>query len=126
MMNSPALQTIKQHADKYFLHTEKILDIGCGPGDITLEIAKRTREVYGTDISEGMIEVAKQKALKQNITHIHFIRTDLSDISFAKRMKRKLLASQHLRVTHSLPIIICRSPTIQGAVGRFSLDHAVG
>jgi ubiquinone/menaquinone biosynthesis C-methylase UbiE len=38
-MNSPALQTIRQNANKYFTSTDKILDIGCGPGDITLEIA---------------------------------------------------------------------------------------
>ena len=81
-MNSPALQTIKQNADKYFNPTDNILDIGCGPGDITFEIARRAKLVYATDISEGMINSAKKKAAEQNINNIKFIRTNLNDKSF--------------------------------------------
>lgn len=82
MMNSPALRTVRQNAGKYFTSTDKILDIGCGPGDITLEMARKTQEVYATDISEGMIGVAKQKAIIENISNIHFIQTDLFDMEF--------------------------------------------
>lgn len=81
-MRSPALTTIKQNAYKYFTPTDKILDVGCGPGDLTFEIARKTQEVYATDISEGMIEAAKNKAFKQNINNIQFFRSDLNDISF--------------------------------------------
>ena len=81
-MNSPALQTVKQNAGKYFTPTDKILDIGCGPGDITFEIARQTKEVYATDISEGMIGAAKQKAIDKNITNIEFIQTDLFEMKF--------------------------------------------
>ena len=81
-MNSPALQTIRQNADKYFTPTDKILDIGCGPGDITFEIARKTQEVFATDISEGMIDAAKQKAVGQNINNIKFFRTDLFNKNF--------------------------------------------
>ena len=81
-MNSPALQTVKQNAGKYFTPTDKILDIGCGPGDITIEIARKTKEVYATDISEGMIGAAKERAINENITNIQFIHTDLSDMKF--------------------------------------------
>ena len=81
-MNSPALRTIKQYADKYFTPTDMILDIGCGPGDITFEIARRTKFVYATDISEGMINSAKYRAVEQNISNAKFIRTNLIDKSF--------------------------------------------
>ena len=81
-MNSPALQTMKQSADKYFTPTDKILDIGCGPGDITIEIARKTQLVYATDISGGMIKAAEQEAVKQNIYNIQFFRTDLIDANF--------------------------------------------
>jgi len=81
-MNSPALQTIKQSADKYFAPNDMILDIGCGPGDITFEIARKTQLVYATDISEGMIKAAKQEAVKLNISNIQFIKTDLIDTNF--------------------------------------------
>lgn len=46
----------------------KILDICCGTGGVSLELAKRGAEVTGIDISQGMIEqaIAKAETLKQN------------------------------------------------------------
>ena len=81
-MNSPALQTVRRNADKYFKTTDIVLDFGCGPGDITFEIAQKTHEVYATDISAGMIEAAKEKAREKSINNIKFIRTNLSDGKF--------------------------------------------
>ena len=48
---------------------DKVLDVGCGTGDLTLEakkIAGSIGEVYGTDASPKMIEQAQQKALRTN------------------------------------------------------------
>ena len=59
-----------------------MLDIGCGPGDITFEIARRAKMVYATDISGGMITSAEQKAAEQKINNTTFIRTDLRDDNF--------------------------------------------
>lgn len=81
-MDSPALQNIRRNADKYFKSTDIVLDFGCGPGDITLEIAQNTQMVYATDISAGMIEAATEKASEQSINNIKFIRTNLSDGKF--------------------------------------------
>ena len=81
-MNSPALQAVRQNADTYFKPADKVLDFGCGVGDITCEIARNTQEVYATDISEGMIEAGKQKAYERSINNIKFIRTNLFDGKF--------------------------------------------
>ncbi|MFC5467006.1 class I SAM-dependent methyltransferase [Lederbergia graminis] len=40
---------------------EKILDIGCGTGDLTYEISKSGANVTGMDFSKDMIEQAKKK-----------------------------------------------------------------
>ena len=48
----------------------KVLDVACGTGDFTIEIAKKVAkgsEVIGVDISEGMIAVGKEKIAKSNI-----------------------------------------------------------
>ena len=81
-MNSPALQSVRQNAGNFFKPNDTVLDFGCGPGDITFEIARQTQQVYATDISEGMIEAAKQKAGEQNISNIQFIKTNLFDGNF--------------------------------------------
>ena len=40
---------------------ERILDLGCGTGDLSNEIAKRGATVVGIDLSEPMIKMAKSK-----------------------------------------------------------------
>jgi 2-polyprenyl-3-methyl-5-hydroxy-6-metoxy-1,4-benzoquinol methylase len=81
-MNSRALQYVRQNTGNYFKPIDTVLDFGCGPGDITFEIARQTQQVYATDISEGMIEAAKHKASEQNIRNIRFIKTNLFDGNF--------------------------------------------
>lgn len=51
-----------------------ILDIGCGPGEWTLEIARRFPDsrIVGIDISERMIEYARYIAREQDIPNIQF------------------------------------------------------
>lgn len=81
-INSPALLAVKQFSDNYFKSTDTILDFGCGTGDITLEIARKTLKVYGIDYSEGMIDAAIQKTKGQNSKNVDFLNTDLFDINF--------------------------------------------
>lgn len=50
---------------------ETLLDIGCGPGTICLQVAERLKHVYGLDYSAGMLAVAQRRAkvMKQdNVT----------------------------------------------------------
>lgn len=40
---------------------DRMLDIGCGPGVYTDKLAERSNNLYGVDISEEMIAIAKKK-----------------------------------------------------------------
>lgn len=49
----------------------KVLDVACGTGDFTIEIARKVApgsEVLGVDISEGMIAVGQDKMAKAGIS----------------------------------------------------------
>lgn len=46
---------------------EKVLDVGCGTGNYTIELAKRGADVIGIDSSEEMLAWARIKAQKANI-----------------------------------------------------------
>ena len=46
---------------------EKILDIACGGGALSLKIAEKSCEVYGVDISEDTINSAKRLAEREKI-----------------------------------------------------------
>ena len=48
----------------------KALDVACGTGDFTIEIAKAVAngsEVIGVDISEGMMEIGRKKIMKAGV-----------------------------------------------------------
>ncbi len=45
----------------------KLLELGCGAGNITLWLAQKGYEVYGLDIAPAAIKWAREKASKENI-----------------------------------------------------------
>ena len=59
----------------------RILDIGCGTGRHSIELAKRGYKVVGIDLSESLLERAKEKALKENLT-IDFQKYDARNLPF--------------------------------------------
>jgi len=46
----------------------KILDIGCGPGELVLDLARSFNNIYGIDISEEMIRIARDKMDNHNLS----------------------------------------------------------
>lgn len=43
---------------------QKILDLGCGPGDLSFELVKRGANVVGVDSNEELLSVARNRGLK--------------------------------------------------------------
>lgn len=65
---------------------EICVDLGSGKGSDVLRMAEKTGEkgfVYGIDISEGMLEKARQNAEKFGVKNVNFIRCDLEKIELA-------------------------------------------
>lgn len=58
----------------------KILDMGCGAGRHSVELAKRGFQVTGLDISEGMLTEARKLAAAANV-NVKWIHADGSDWS---------------------------------------------
>jgi 2-polyprenyl-3-methyl-5-hydroxy-6-metoxy-1,4-benzoquinol methylase len=61
----------------------KILDVGCGTGRHSIELKTRGYETVGADLSESMLQRAKEKAKIQNID-IEFIIADARNLPFNK------------------------------------------
>jgi ubiquinone/menaquinone biosynthesis C-methylase UbiE len=52
-------------------HNKKVIDIGCGPGETTIYIAKKYGcHVTGVDIMPEMIKQAKKNAIKEKVDHL--------------------------------------------------------
>lgn len=61
----------------------KILDIGCGTGRHTIELTKRGYNVVGVDLSESLLQRAREKAEEQNLK-IDFQQQDARNLPFNK------------------------------------------
>ena len=61
-----------------------VLDVGCGTGDLLLNIKNNCQEamMHGVDISPKMIAIARQKAEECGYKNIYFIEGDLKKITF--------------------------------------------
>ncbi len=62
----------------------KILDLACGHGRISIELAKLGYKVTSLDYSKHFIEIAKADAKKQGIK-VDFIRKDMRKLNFVKK-----------------------------------------
>jgi ubiquinone/menaquinone biosynthesis C-methylase UbiE len=49
-----------------------VLDIGTGTGEIPLSLSSEVKEFQGIDLSNSMINIAKEKILKSKITNVSF------------------------------------------------------
>lgn len=59
----------------------KIIDVGCGTGRHAIELAQRGYSVTGIDLSESLLERAREKASQNNLK-IDFMRHDARDLPF--------------------------------------------
>lgn len=61
---------VLEHADAG--DDETVLDLGCGTGAIALGLAENAGRVVGRDISEGMMDQAREKAAKRGLENVEF------------------------------------------------------
>lgn len=65
-----------------FDRQKNIIDIGCGTGRHSIELARRGYKMTGIDLSDSMLERAKEKALSQNLA-INFQKHDARKLPFS-------------------------------------------
>jgi len=59
----------------------RILDIGCGTGRHSIELAKRGYSVTGVDLSNSMLKRAREKAIEQKV-NVDFKKADARSLAF--------------------------------------------
>ena len=63
-----------------FEKEDELLDVACGTGELSVFCAKRIKRVHSIDISEGMIELAKENARASGLDNITFECHDVEHI----------------------------------------------
>ena len=90
-----------------FAARKSVLDFGCGVGRLTIPLAKQFEHVTAVDVSNGMLETAKQNCLERGVTNVDFVRSDdsLSQITGKFDFIHSYLVFQHIPVRRGESII---------------------
>jgi len=88
------IETVVKHISKRTIEVEgsffipylkpsmRVLDLGCGPGSITLGIAKKVSSVIGHDQDSKSLQIAKDAAKEENVTNVEFIEGSITKLPF--------------------------------------------
>ncbi|MFS8531957.1 class I SAM-dependent methyltransferase [Sphaerobacter thermophilus] len=69
-----------EHLDAAFHPGDRVLDLGCGTGEDAVRLAQRGIDVLATDVSAGMIAVAREKAADAGVAErVHLAQVDLRE-----------------------------------------------
>lgn len=106
-------------AELHFNGTEKILDLGCGDGSLTSQLADLVPDgrVIGVDASSGMIRTAKQIG-KSNL---EFLLLDINALDFADQFDLIFSnAALHWILDHERLLENCYRALVPGGAIRFN------
>ncbi|HEX7490070.1 MAG TPA: class I SAM-dependent methyltransferase [Candidatus Limnocylindrales bacterium] len=62
-----------------------LLDLGCGTGRHSVELARRGYEIVGVDISEGMLERARRRATAEGAKGTTFLLGDIQNVQLDRQ-----------------------------------------
>lgn len=93
-------QSILANIDLSLKSNFKVLDIGTGTGIIPFSIYSKVSSIIATDISVGMIRVAKDKQIELNIENIDFQVQDSYFINFPDKSFDLVIASNLLHLLY--------------------------
>lgn len=75
-------------------HNGPILELACGGGRATKELAKRGYEIYGLDASEPMLKLATEEIRKLSVGEgkVHLIRGDMTNFEIKRKFSFVFIA----------------------------------
>jgi len=73
---------------------ERVIDLGCGVGIVTNEIAKKvipsSGKIYGIDFSKKSLKIARKNAEKEDIKNVEYIYENFYSLGKNKKLNKKL------------------------------------
>lgn len=77
-------ETTLERAQTLLQADHEVLEIGCGTGTTALRLAPGTRRMLATDVSLGMVSIAREKWSAQPVPQLSFALADADEPSFGQ------------------------------------------
>ncbi|MCZ4279245.1 class I SAM-dependent methyltransferase [Kiloniella laminariae] len=97
-----------QKSREYFHPEMDVLEIGCGTGTTALSHASFVKHIRATDISSGMLTIARDKAKAQNINNVTFEQSDIDQLTVPDQSLDAVLALSLLHLVENKEEVISR------------------
>jgi 2-polyprenyl-3-methyl-5-hydroxy-6-metoxy-1,4-benzoquinol methylase len=81
LLIDPLVGSLRRSVSAMIHPGENVIDIACGTGALSMEMAKKAGHVTGIDLSEDMIITARRTAAKRKISDILFEQMNAADLS---------------------------------------------
>lgn len=96
-----------------------VLDIGCGPGDIAIWAAKKSKRVTALDFSAEMLRMLKKTAAQEGLSNIDYVKYSWEDDSIDNELDKHdvVIASRSLGTMSNLQAGLTR---INGKARRYA------
>lgn len=60
----------------------KVMELGCGTGQLSLFLSRFDRDIYGVDLSKGSLKLGEKFKLTHSRNKVKFVRADVFDLPF--------------------------------------------
>ena len=77
----------------------KVLELGCGTGQLSLFLSRFNRTIYGADISEGSLLLGEKFRKDHNRNNVFFCKADVFDLPFKKNYFNVIISNGVLHHT---------------------------
>jgi ubiquinone/menaquinone biosynthesis C-methylase UbiE len=85
--HSPSLTQLVSTVSRKVQSTKgRVLDIACGPGTFGRRIASPSKEVFGIDVSMGMLRQGVAYTERESIPNVHFARARVEALPFEENL----------------------------------------
>ena len=88
---------------KHLSASDEVLEVGCGTGTTALLLAPSVKQITASDISSRMIEIAREKAVAQEVENVRFAHATLFDEALEKESFDVVMGFNLLHLLEGIP-----------------------